>query len=373
MTKDKIIEKLKKAGALLVLFLICAVCTVHADQQFVLAVGETMVIPCLLELWSDQSVGCVITNPEVLIQDGSGRAVIALSEGTSDVYVHMTNPDTDVRYTFVVVPAQRWQPSEVWNQPEVHASADGGGAGDGVRDSDMAGQYAGRTADEGTDTQGGEYRDGIANPRTESRLSEEVRTDLQAETRQSEDFSTDSQAEARQSEDFSTDSQAEARQSEDFSTDSQAEARQSEDFSTDSQAEARQSEDARTNPQAETHADRQSELRLPGNDENVTSEPVPFWEERGSGGISFELIEDDISERENTGEDNNSTPKTKYRPFAYLKSDGEVVPLFVCASGREVRWKYADRILYIEASPTYNGPYRVGAYDSRENIYYFSS
>ena len=345
MTKDEITEKLKKAGALLVLFLICAACTVHADQQFVIAVGETMVIPCLLELWSDQSVDCVITNPEVLAQDGSGRAVIALSEGTSDVYVHMTNPDTDVRYTFVVVPAQRWEPSEVWTQPEVHASADGGGAGDAARDSDMTGQDAGHTAGEGTDTQGGEYRDGSSVPRTESRLPEEVRTDSQAETRQSEDFSTDSQAEARQSEDFST----------------------------DSQAETRLSEDARTNPQAETHADRQSELRLPGNDENVTSEPVPFWEERGSGGISFELIEDDISERENTGEDNNSTPKAKYRPFAHLKSDGEVVPLFVCASGREVRWKYADMILYIEASPTYNGPYRVGAYDSRGNIYYFSS
>ena len=345
MTKDKIIEKLKKAGALLVLFLICAVCTVHADQQFVIAVGETMVIPCLLELWSDQSVDCVITNPEVLTQDGSGRAVIALSEGTSDVYVHMTNPDTDVRYTFVVVPAQRWEPSEVWTQPEVHASADGGGAGDGALGSDMTGQNAGHTAGEGTDTQGGEYRDGIADPRTESRLSEEVRTDSQEETRQSEDFSTDSQAEARQSEDFST----------------------------DSQAETRLSEDARTNPQAETHADRQSELRMPGNDENVTSEPVPFWEDRGSGGISFELIEDDISERENIGKDNDSTPKAKYRPFAHLKSDGEVVPLFVCASGREVRWKYADRILYIEASPTYNGPYRVSAYDSRENIYYFSS
>ena len=325
MTKDEITEKLKKAGALLVLFLICAACTVHADQQFVIAVGETMVIPCLLELWSDQSVDCVITNPEVLTQDGSGRAVIALSEGTSDVYVHMTNPDTDVRYTFVVVPAQRWESSEVWTQPEVHASTDGGGAGDGARDSDMTGQDAGHTAGEGTDTQGGEYRDGSSVLRTESRLPEEASTDSQAEPH------------------------------------------------ADRQSETRLPEEARTDSQAEPHADRQTELRLPGNDETGTAEPIPFWEDRGSGGISFELIEDDISERENIGKDNDSTPKAKYRPFAHLKSDGEVVPLFVCASGREVRWKYADMILYIEASPTYNGPYRVGAYDSRGNIYYFSS
>ena len=306
-----------------------------------------MVIPCLLELWSDQSVDCVITNPEVLAQDGSGRAVIALSEGTSDVYVHMTNPDTDVRYTFVVVPAQRWESSEVWTQPEVHASADGGGAGDGARDSDMTGQDAGHTAGEGTDTQGGEYRDGIADSRTETRLPEEARTDSQSEPH------ADRQSETRLPEEARIDSQAEPH--------------------ADRQTEAHLSGDVRTDSRAEPHADRQTELRLPGNDETGTSETVPFWEDRGSGGISFELIEGDISERENAGEDNDSTPKAKYRPFAYLKSDGEVVPLFVCASGREVRWKYADSILYIEASPTYNGPYRVGAYDSRGNIYYFSS
>ncbi len=347
MIKDLITEKLKKAGALLVLLLICAACTVHADQQFVIAVGETMVIPCLLELWSDQSVDCVITNPEVLTQDGSGRAVIALSEGTSDVYVHMTNPDTDVRYTFVVVPAQRWEPSEVWTQPEVHASADGGGAGDGALGSDMTGQDAGHTAGEGTDTQDGENRDGIADPRTETRLPEEARTDSQAEPH------ADRQSETRLPEEARIDSQAEPH--------------------ADRQTEAHLSGDVRTDSQAEPHADRQTELRLPGNDETGTTEPIPFWEDRGSGGISFELIEDDISERENIGKDNDSTPKAKYRPFAHLKSDGEVVPLFVCASGREVRWKYADMILYIEDSPTYNGPYRVGAYDSRGNIYYFSS
>ena len=109
-----IIGRLKKTGVILILFVLCAACTVRADQQFVLTVGETMVIPCLIEVWSDQSVNCVISNPEVLMSDGSGRAVIALSEGVSDVYVHMTNPDTDIRYSFVVEPAQHWDAAEGW-------------------------------------------------------------------------------------------------------------------------------------------------------------------------------------------------------------------------------------------------------------------
>ena len=120
-----IIGRLKKTGVILILFVLCEACTVRADQQFVLTVGETMVIPCLIEVWSDQSVDCVISNPEVLMSDGSGRAVIALSEGVSDVYVHMTNPDTDIRYSFVVEPAQHWDAAEGWTQPD-ETGTDGG-------------------------------------------------------------------------------------------------------------------------------------------------------------------------------------------------------------------------------------------------------
>ena len=121
--------------------------------------------------------------------------------------------------------------------------------------------------------------------------------------------------------------------------------------------------------------DSRTDLNMPEKDRRDAgemTESVPFWEERGSGGITFRVIGDDLSEKTELME-SSGNQDAKYRPFAYLKSDGEVVPLFVCAAGREVRWKYVGRILYIEAAPTYTGPYRVCARDSRRNIYYFSS
>ena len=85
------------------------------------------------------------------------------------------------------------------------------------------------------------------------------------------------------------------------------------------------------------------------------------------------VIEDDFAGKTVEEGDIIDYHGARYKPFAYLNADGEVVPLFVCAAGREVRWKYIGRILYIEASTSYSGPYRVSALDSRGNICYFSS
>ena len=288
-----IIGRLKKTGVILILFVLCAACTVRADQQFVLTVGETMVIPCLIEVWSDQSVNCVISNPEVLMSDGSGRAVIALSEGVSDVYVHMTNPDTDVRYSFVVEPAQHWDAAEGWTQPD-ETGTDGG-----TLESD------------------------------EPRVNDETPG---------------------------------------ISPGSRTKAHMPEDGHADSGAEAHMPEDDYADLGVDTDMSKTVEKDALG-----TTESVPFWEERGSGGISFVVIEDDLPGRTAKEGDVIDSGGVKYRPIAYLNADGEVVPLFVCAAGHEVRWKYIGRILYIEASRSNTGPFRVSARDCRGNICYYSS
>ena len=303
MLSIRIIGKLKKIGVLLIILIMCAAYTVRADQQFVLTVGETMVIPCLLEVWSDQSVNCVISNPEVLMSDGSGRAVIALSEGVSDVYVHMTNPDTDIRYSFVVEPAQHWDAAEGWTQPD-EAAIDG------------------RVLDSG-----------------EPRVNNETGSPGEADT--------DAGAGSR---------------------DDRAEAHMPEGDHADSGAEAHMSENDYAESGAETDISETDE-----NDTLGTTESVPFWEKRGSGGISFVVIEDDLPGKTAKEAGVIDTNGAKYRPIAYLNADGEVVPLFVCAAGHEIRWKYIGRILYVEDSPSCTGPYRVSARDCRGNICYFSS
>ena len=316
-----IIGRLKKTGVILILFVLCEACTVRADQQFVLTVGETMVIPCLIEVWSDQSVNCVISNPEVLMSDGSGRAVIALSEGVSDVYVHMTNPDTDIRYSFVVEPAQHWDAAEGWTQPD-ETGTDGG-----TLESD------------------------------EPRVNDET-----------PGISPGSRTKAHMPEDGHADSGAEAHMPEDGHADSGAEAHMPEDDHADYGAEAHMPEDDYADLGVDTDMSKTVEKDALG-----TTESVPFWEERGSGGISFVVIEDDLPGRTAKEGDVVDSGGVKYRPIAYLNADGEVVPLFVCAAGHEVRWKYIGRILYIEASRSNTGPFRVSARDCRGNICYYSS
>ena len=302
MSVVKYSRKLKKIAAVLIFFIVCAVSPVSADQQFVLAVGDTMVIPCLLEIWSDQSVDCVISNPDVLMTDGSGRAVIAISEGISDVYVHMTNPDTDIRYTFIVVSAQRPEAPAEWAQPEAAAggvrSENGSETGDGTDSGAATGgvipEHDAGTGD-GADT---DALDGLTDTHEDPHMPDESIADTQEDPRASESEETDA---------------------------------------------------------------------------GGTERTVPFWEERVDGGISFEVIGDDSPGNTDIKRDTADGASAKYRPFAYLKGDGEIVPLFVCVAGHEVRWKYIESVLYIEETPACKGPLRVGACDSRGNIYYFSS
>lgn len=369
MAAVEITGKIKKTGALLLLFIVCVSYSVQADQQFVLTVGDTMVIPCLLEIWSDQSVSCVISNPEVLMTDGSGRAVIALAEGTSDVYVHMTNPDSDIRYTFVVEPAQRWEASVEWNLPEEPAADGGAGTGDGIRVGD------GAEANEGDHVSGGAENGGRSGTGNETEVNgglpigNEGRAD--GETHAGDEAhpgsgttANDTGREGGALAGERTD--AEGGSSPDSSTDSQQRAHLSEEDRADSESDLRMQEEDR--------AGSESDLHIPEDERGARemTESIPFWEDRGSEGITFTVIGDDLSEKAKLKEESGNQ-NAKYRPFAYLESDGEVVPLFVCAAGREVKWKYVGRILYIEAAPAYTGPYRVCAGDSRRNIYYFSS
>ena len=169
-------------------------------------------------------------------------------------------------------------------------------------------------------------------------------------------------------EDGHADSGAEAHVPEADHADSGAEAHMPEDDHTDSGAEAHMPEDDYADLGVDTDMSKTVEKDALG-----TTESVPFWEERGSGGISFVVIEDYLPGRTAKEGDVIDFGGVKYRPIAYLNADGEVVPLFVCAAGHEVRWKYIGRILYIEASRSNTGPFRVSARDCRGNICYYSS
>lgn len=335
MLSGVIIKKMKKIGVVLILSVLCAAYPVRADQPFVLTVGETMVIPCLYELWSDQSVSFVITEPQVLMADESGRAVVALSEGTSDVYVHITNPETDVHYTFVVEPAQLPEPSPEPDLPEETAVGSGyGGSG-------------------GTDTGGVASESGQVNE--ESRISGGGH--ISERSLVEDDIDVGHVTEG--------DGAYDGHESEVIDmTESDGGSTSVEETDTSSV----ESAGSLSEQQAETNAPVEDVPRP-----RRMTETVPFWENLGSGGIQFEMIEDDVLGKIKIEGENNDNQKVEYRPFAYLKSDGEVVPLFVCAGGREVRWKYLGRVLYIETSSADTGTYRVGAYDSRGNMHYFSS
>ena len=343
MSAVEITVKMKKIGAVLLLYIVCAACPVRADQQFVLTVGDTMVIPCLVEIWSDQSVSCVISNPEVLMSDGSGRAVIAISEGTSDVYVHLTNPDTDIRYTFVVEPAQFRETEEEWTLPE-ETTEGGPAAGDGH----LAGDDA--------EANGENHISGDAEVNGRSGDGDETEGDG-GTTAGDKGRSPAGEGAA-----------AQGGASPGGAADSQTEARMSEEERDDSNTDHNMPEEGRNDSKHDLHLPTEEESDVPR-----TAESVPFWENRGGGGITFRLIEDGFSGNAEAEKESFGGRNTKYRPFAYLDSDGEVVPLFVCAEGREVRWKYVGRILCIEVTSEYKGPYRVCACDSMKNIYYFSS
>ena len=369
MSAVEITVKMKKIGAVLLLYIVCAACPVHADQQFVLTVGDTMVIPCLIEIWSDQSVSCVISNPEVLMSDGSGRAVIAISEGTSDVYVHMTNPDTDIRYTFVVEPAQFRETEEEWTLPE-ETTVGGTTAGDG------------HTADDDAEANGGNHISGDA----ESNGGNHISGDAEVNGRSGDGGETEGSGgtpagdEGRPSAGEGAAAQGVA--SPGGSADLQTEAHMPEEERDDSKSDHNMPEEERDDSKPDHNMpeegldDSEHDLHLPEEEERAapqTAESIPFWEDRGGGGITFRLIEDGFFGKAEAVKGDSGGRNTKYRPFAYLDSDGEVVPLFVCEEGREVRWKYVGRILYIEVSSAYTGPYRVCACDSMKNIYYFSS
>ena len=362
MSAVKYCRKLKKIAAVLIFFIVCAVSPVSADQQFVLAVGDTMVIPCLLEIWSDQSVDCVISNPDVLMTDGSGRAVIAISEGISDVYVHMTNPDTDIRYTFIVVSAQRPEAPAEWAQPEAAGGGvrpeNGSGTGGAGASPEAEGVVPGNDAGIG----GADTGTAVGGVTTENNAgageADAVAANGEVRPENGSGTGDGTDAGAATGRDIPETDAGTGDGTDADALDGLADTHEDPHMPDESIADTQ--EDPRASESGETDA-------------GGTERAVPFWEERGDGGISFEVIGDDSPGNTDIKRDTADGASAKYRPFAYLKGDGEIVPLFVCVAGHEVRWKYIESVLYIEATQTCKGPLRVGACDSRGNIYYFSS
>ncbi len=73
-----------------------------AAAEVHIKIGETYLLPCLEEVWSDQKYEIAIEDGRVLEKDGSGRAVIAAHEGSTGVTVRITNPGQEFYYRIVV-------------------------------------------------------------------------------------------------------------------------------------------------------------------------------------------------------------------------------------------------------------------------------
>ena len=73
-----------------------------AAAEVHIKIGETYLLPCLEEVWSDQKYEIAIEDGRVLEKDGSGRAVIAAHEGSTGVTVRITNPGQEFYYRIIV-------------------------------------------------------------------------------------------------------------------------------------------------------------------------------------------------------------------------------------------------------------------------------
>lgn len=285
--------------------------SVSASGEYVLCAGDTMVIPCLMELWSDQSVECVIGNTDVLMLDGSGRAVIALRSGTSDVYVHITNPDIDVRYTFIVTePARNCEPETEWTEP--------------VRENTPA------------------------PPRAEPSPAGAAHSGPSSDAPAHAETSPTGEAHSGPSSDASSETEPSA-----------AGPANTEPYRPESEPQGSAfSDSADTDSEVQMESGNGGGIIMPPESTAAAEDRKPFWENPAEGGIMFELLHD--------SPDING-------PLMKISGDGEVKIIFVCAGGREISWKYQNCMLYAENLSADQRPVRVGAMDCHGNMYYYSS
>ena len=74
----------------------------HADGEIILYPGEKYAIPCLGQLLTGQEYEIEIENPDIVGLDETGKCIVAVAPGTTEVTVRLMNPDAGYLYVFAV-------------------------------------------------------------------------------------------------------------------------------------------------------------------------------------------------------------------------------------------------------------------------------
>ena len=91
------------ASLIIVLFMILN--TAHnaqADGEIILCPGDKYAIPCLAQLLPGQEYEIEIENPDIVGLDETGKSIVAVASGTTEVTVRLMNPDAGYLYVFAV-------------------------------------------------------------------------------------------------------------------------------------------------------------------------------------------------------------------------------------------------------------------------------
>ena len=74
----------------------------QADGEIILYPGDKYAIPCLAQLLPGQEYEIEIENPDIVGLDETGKSIVAVAQGTTEVTVRLMNPDAGYLYVFAV-------------------------------------------------------------------------------------------------------------------------------------------------------------------------------------------------------------------------------------------------------------------------------
>ncbi len=74
----------------------------QADGEIILCPGDKYAIPCLAQLLPGQEYEIEIENPDIVGLDETGKSIVAVASGTTEVTVRLMNPDAGYLYVFAV-------------------------------------------------------------------------------------------------------------------------------------------------------------------------------------------------------------------------------------------------------------------------------
>ena len=94
----------------------------HADGEIILYPGEKYTIPCLNQLLSGQEYDIEIENPDIVGLDETGKCIVAVAPGTTEVTVRLINPDAGYVYVFAVADVFGQPAAGIYDEPgEIYA------------------------------------------------------------------------------------------------------------------------------------------------------------------------------------------------------------------------------------------------------------